>query len=1100
MKNPFLPYIGILLLASGTASAQSSFQSVIQTGISLPVSSDGTNGTHAGTGIHFGNHLNYVVGRKNFKAGLGVYVGYLNSVSTNDKYKQIGQSLAQKYGFPVSGLTFKESLFKSTHFLAGPVASYQKDHFSINLWAKGGYAFNEPSQYAVIYKENGVVNNIYVNQAGDNKNAIAYNVGAGLNFSITKMVDLQLAANYFGANTDQVNYNFDREKGIAPLYFTAKNNFVQASIGLQLNIGKQSNPASRSTRSNFRNTEMAYDNDAEEADHVVKTKGNVKNQRMSAESPTGTHHSNIYNDTLVFNPEKIEIISTARQTPKMDFGEKMLQPLSTVENYLTAFAFQTRDGAGINQCGVSAENTVAGADVSFYKLPVESNPNIAAWISKKGYDYYQAKSDMGAKKGSDMPTTSKTNADGSFSINNIQPGAYAVTVNKDTLVVNIKESPSEKNNGFRILEIPINECTNANNVIYANNKMLVEVINTNEGSNNVAARKKNLATVKYSELNVQSSGQISAITGEAIAGIVVASTIHNPLSVTNKDFTADFSTIYTLDNKMYAEVTTAREAASGMATGRSVLVTGDLDGDGFNENEIVSPRDPASGLPTGKRMHKPFVITKELDFNENEIVSPRDPASGLPTGKRMHKPFVITKELDFNENEIVSPRDPTSGLPTGKRMHKPFVITKELDFNDEATIVSPRDAASGLPTGKRMHKPFVITMDADNANEILSPRDPASGLPTGKRMHKPYSVLIDPDQNSYEIISPRDPASGMPTGKRMHKPFVITKELDFNDGEAIVSPGDVATGQDAGRRQYQPIIFTHEGITYKIIHRDIAAGNILSDDNVSESIISSPLYQGSGSSGTNPLSENKMAISEQGTPKKKGSKRSVPSESYNPWDFDDTDENTVSNPLYEQSGGSGMNPLFEGKGNLSVTGSNGTDHTIFYPGTLVLNMPDKSGVGQLSGSDTYKVIPVKWMSSENSTSFRKGWDGSVKGSGKSERKGWDGTVKGGSIAERKGWDGTVKGGSIAERKGWDGTVKGGSIAERKGWDGSVKGSGKRQTHSAANAATGGPAACNIKNVSRISCSNGSCSVEAIVEIEGVEYNTIITGKFTKLPQ
>jgi type VI secretion system secreted protein Hcp len=30
-------------------------------------------------------------------------------------------------------------------------------------------------------------------------------------------------------------------------------------------------------------------------------------------------------------------------------------------------------------------------------------------------------------------------------------------------------------------------------------------------------------------------------------------------------------------------------------------------------HSIVSPRDPASGLPTGKRMHKPFVITKELD-------------------------------------------------------------------------------------------------------------------------------------------------------------------------------------------------------------------------------------------------------------------------------------------------------------------------------------------------------------------------------------------------------------------------------------------------------------------------------------------------------
>jgi type VI secretion system secreted protein Hcp len=30
-------------------------------------------------------------------------------------------------------------------------------------------------------------------------------------------------------------------------------------------------------------------------------------------------------------------------------------------------------------------------------------------------------------------------------------------------------------------------------------------------------------------------------------------------------------------------------------------------------HEVVSPRDPASGLPTGKRMHKPLNITMELD-------------------------------------------------------------------------------------------------------------------------------------------------------------------------------------------------------------------------------------------------------------------------------------------------------------------------------------------------------------------------------------------------------------------------------------------------------------------------------------------------------
>src|SRR5262245_12832632 len=31
------------------------------------------------------------------------------------------------------------------------------------------------------------------------------------------------------------------------------------------------------------------------------------------------------------------------------------------------------------------------------------------------------------------------------------------------------------------------------------------------------------------------------------------------------------------------------------------------------QNMIVSPRDPQSGLPTGQRMHKPIMITKQVD-------------------------------------------------------------------------------------------------------------------------------------------------------------------------------------------------------------------------------------------------------------------------------------------------------------------------------------------------------------------------------------------------------------------------------------------------------------------------------------------------------
>ena len=39
------------------------------------------------------------------------------------------------------------------------------------------------------------------------------------------------------------------------------------------------------------------------------------------------------------------------------------------------------------------------------------------------------------------------------------------------------------------------------------------------------------------------------------------------------------------------------------------------------EHEVLSPRDPASGLALGKRQHKPFVITKEIDVSSPRLYS-----------------------------------------------------------------------------------------------------------------------------------------------------------------------------------------------------------------------------------------------------------------------------------------------------------------------------------------------------------------------------------------------------------------------------------------------------------------------------------------------
>jgi type VI secretion system secreted protein Hcp len=58
---------------------------------------------------------------------------------------------------------------------------------------------------------------------------------------------------------------------------------------------------------------------------------------------------------------------------------------------------------------------------------------------------------------------------------------------------------------------------------------------------------------------------------------------------------------------------------------------------------IVAERQgPLRGSVTQKgREGKSLVIAVQ-----HEIVCPRDPQSGIPTGKRMHKPLVLTKELD----------------------------------------------------------------------------------------------------------------------------------------------------------------------------------------------------------------------------------------------------------------------------------------------------------------------------------------------------------------------------------------------------------------------------------------------------------------------
>jgi hypothetical protein len=984
MKGLIILSIG--LAVSCSAFCQSSFQSTLQTGVSLPAKSNGVNSTHMGEGIYFGNHLDYYAGDGRVKFGLGIYFGYLNTVNTNVEYKKIGQSIADKYNLPQSQINFNASDFKSTHLLLGPVASFQSHNWNINLWAKGGYGLNEPGRYAVVFKEGNLVNNIYVNDAGENKNGLAYNFGGGIQYFISGNVGLQLGANYFGTQTSQVNYNYNREKGTSPLYFTAKNNFIQASLGINLKFGKETNGQQYTNRTKSRsniqnNRSIADDNDEgiivqritksrsniqnnrsipednNDDDIIVqritKSRSNIQNNRSIAEDNDEDINESTDDDSLVFVPERIEI-RTERQTPKRDFGDRSVNQMQSVNNYLTGFVYQTENGVAINQCGINSmeSDPIPGVDVKFKRIGAAGN-------------------DM-------MSLSTKANKDGSFSFNNIKPGNYIAEVGDDKINIAVK---GDNENEYKILDINNSSCDNVkeNYVISINDTLYVEVLPEDEAGTGMATGKKHGANIKWSERSISSH--------DAGSGLPTGKRMHKPFKVEGTQFDVDLDNVISNNGKNYAEIITAREASTGMATGRLLPTVNKkeiaIDEPGVQKN-IVTPRDPASGLPTGKRMHKPFKVEDtEFDVdldnvissdgkNYAEIITAGEASTGMATGRLL--PTVNKKE---------TPRDPASGLPTGKRMHKPYkVADTEFDINNEniikydgksyAEVITAREAGSGMATGR-----ILITGDVDGDgyedNAIVSPRDPQSGLSTGKRMHKPFVITKELDADENEIISPRENGSGLPTGKRMHKPFIITKELDVDENE-IISPGENGSGLPTGKRMHKPFVITKEL---------------------------------------------------------------------------DADDSKVQNPLYDHNGNSGVNPFHE-KNAIILSGSNGTNHEIFIPDNLQINPGQHTNIVPF---EEYEVMPIKWMAPE-----------SLKSS--SERKG----IQENGIKKSK-----------VEVRGWD--------PGKKSKDDTLQNNLKASINTTRS---------NIKHVSRINCTDGSCRIECIAEIEGNEYDAIVTGTFKVL--
>ena len=123
----------------------------------------------------------------------------------------------------------------------------------------------------------------------------------------------------------------------------------------------------------------------------------------------------------------------------------------------------------------------------------------------------------------------------------------------------------------------------------------------------------------------------------------------------------------------------------------SSVVAADLNGDAMadreasapsvSEHAIVSPRDPASGLPTGKAI-------APSSTSSSSVQTAREASSGMATGKEA----IGSQSSGAGAGKVTAPRDMATGMASGKRMHKPFTITKEID---KASPMLAQAAASG---------------------------------------------------------------------------------------------------------------------------------------------------------------------------------------------------------------------------------------------------------------------------------------------------------------------------------------------------------------------------------------------------------------------
>jgi len=112
------------------------------------------------------------------------------------------------------------------------------------------------------------------------------------------------------------------------------------------------------------------------------------------------------------------------------------------------------------------------------------------------------------------------------------------------------------------------------------------------------------------------------------------------------------------------------------------------------DQEIVSPRDAASGLPTGKRMHKPFVITKELDKSSSPMV--RESPTKMSAGKVSYSDLSVMITIDGRSTKLPVVSDQFTLPSDGKDNDCDLVVSWSWGESNSGTSIARYEATFNL--------------------------------------------------------------------------------------------------------------------------------------------------------------------------------------------------------------------------------------------------------------------------------------------------------------------------------------------------------------------------------------------------------------------